>query len=206
MKRMNNQPQPVRLVSREQNLSFAGAHDYNADGIINSTEDQYGHLRLIDGGLDDNDRHDQRSYSDYDDYDSYDDVDSFYDDFQRDSERNHNKLTRKVVMLVGAVALAATTVFGASAIESRLFYDTPAERGVEATIGDNGALDAALIEAAHEDPSLAVVVNRDIRKARDDAIRLNPDQLDANGDGALDALQSGVSFDAPTYPTIDTNK
>ena len=81
MKRMNNQPQPVRLVSREQNLSFAGAHDYNADGIINSTEDQYGHLRLIDGGLDDNDRHDRRSYSDYDDYDSYDDVDSFYDDF-----------------------------------------------------------------------------------------------------------------------------
>ena len=71
------------------------------------------------------------------------------------------------------------------AIERHHIMSAEPTPGVEVAIKKGGSLDQALQDAAQHDPSLAIVMGTSLEKARDDAIKMNPEKLDPDGDGIL---------------------
>lgn len=110
---------------------------------------------------------------------------------------------QQVVRAVGRYAMVAALIVGipagiGRAVERHHIMSAEPTPGVEVAIGKGGSLDQALQDAAQHDPSLAIVMDTSLEKARDDAIKMNPEKLDPDGDGILNTVQPGT-ITAQTY-------
>ena len=218
MERKNNPGNSVRLVSREQLGEFMATqqgHDWNSDGIISPSENTpVRHLEVVDGGRSDqySQHYEDVGYGQYDEYDQYgeyddgpDDIDQFSGDVRRDVDDKHNRFVRRAAMVALVTLTAISATFGvARRIEDGKIYSAKPEVGMEYAMDDSG-LDQTLHNASANDDSLRKVVEFDIRKAREDAIELNKDVLDADGDGHLDATRANTKINVPTYPELNSN-
>ena len=99
--------------------------------------------------------------------------------------------------LAGALIIGIPAGIG-RAVERHHIMSAEPTPGVEVAIKEGGSLDQALQDATQRDPSLAIVMGTSLEKARDDAIKMNPEKLDPDGDGILNAVQPGT-ITAPTY-------
>lgn len=110
---------------------------------------------------------------------------------------------KQIVHTIGRYAMTAALIVGIStgigkAVERHRIMSAEPTPGVEVAIEKGGSLDQALQDAAQHDPSLAIVMSTSLDKARDDAIKMNPEKLDPDGDGILNAVQPGT-ITAQTY-------
>lgn len=127
-----------------------------------------------------------------------------YETHQKEQgHEQHKPRFQQVVRAVGRYAMTAALIVGipagvGRAIERHHIMSAEPTPGVEVAIKKGGSLDQALQDAAQHDPSLAIVMGTSLEKARDDAIKMNPEKLDPDGDGILNAVQPGT-ITAQTY-------
>ena len=131
-----------------------------------------------------------------------------YETHQKEQgHEQHEPRFKQIVRAIGdhAICLAVTgaLIVGipagiGRAVERHRIMSAEPTPGVEVAIEKGGSLDQALQDAAQHDPSLAIVMGTSLEKARDDAIKMNPEKLDPDGDGILNAVQPGT-ITAQTY-------
>ena len=131
-----------------------------------------------------------------------------YETHQKEQgHEQHESRFKQIVSTIGdhAVRFAVTgaLIVGipagiGRAVERHHIMSAEPTPGVEVVIKEGGSLDQALQDAAQHDPSLAIVMGTSLEKARDDAIKINPEKLDPDGDGILNAVQPGT-ITAQTY-------